>query len=297
VLGGLVTASMEPQYSPLRRAGGKHPRRSSRRPPPVDRGSLAENRGWDVGATRRWCTAGAAAAVALTVLLTAAAPAHASMVSDHLNEQRRVGARIRKVTRHAHERARNLHRAVTEAEQIAGIRPGNATLTVLRSAYDKERNHARAVARRLRTLRSRRDVVAAWLSTWAVFRVCPVDPPRYLHDDFGEIVRVEKVKPHVHMGNDIEAPTYTPIRAPFDGYASSSSSPLGGYQVRVHGDRGYVFNAHLISFGTLGWVEAGTVIGYVGSTGLSTAPHLHFEWHPGGGPAVDPNYLLHLTCG
>jgi len=250
-----------------------------------------------VGATRRWCTAGAAAAIALTVLLAAAAPAHASMVSDHLDEQRRVDARIRKLARHAQKRAQDLHRAVTEAEQIAGVRPGLSSLTVLRTAYGKERNHARAVARRLRALRSRQDDVAAWLSTWAVFRVCPVDPPRYIHDDFGEMVTIEGVKPHVHMGNDIEAPTWTPIRAPFDGYATSSSSPLGGYQVRVHDDRGYAFNAHLIAFGRLGWVEAGTVIGYVGDTGDSTAPHDHFEWHPGNGPAVDPNYLLRLTCG
>jgi murein DD-endopeptidase MepM/ murein hydrolase activator NlpD len=247
--------------------------------------------------TRRWFTAGAAAAVALTVLLAAAPPVQASMVSDHLNEQRRVDARVRKLTRHAQKRARDLQRAVAEAEHIAGDRPGLGSLTVLRAAYGKERDHARAVARRLRALQSRRDVVAAWLSTWAVFRVCPVDEPRYIHSDFGEMVRLEGVKPHVHMGNDIEAPTYTPIRAPFDGYASSSFSPLGGYQVRVHGDRGYVFNAHLIAFGTLGWVDAGTVIGYVGATGDSTAPHDHFEWHPGGGPAVDPNYLLTLTCG
>jgi murein DD-endopeptidase MepM/ murein hydrolase activator NlpD len=219
------------------------------------------------------------------------------MVSDRLKEQRRVDARIRQLTRHTKARGRALHRMVEEAEEIAGLRPGLNSLTDLRVAYEKQRAHERAVARRLRELRSRRAVVAAWLSTWAVFRVCPVDQPRYIHDDFGEIVRIEGVEPHVHMGNDIEAPTWTPIRAPFDGYASSSSSPLGGYQVRVFGDRGYVFNAHLIAFGKLGSVEAGTVIGYVGSTGDSTAPHDHFEWHPWDGAAVDPNYLLRLTCG
>ena len=250
-----------------------------------------------VGATRRWCTAGAAVAVALTVVLGAAAPAHASMVSEHLAEQRRVDTRIRTVVRHAQARARDLHRAVVEAEQVAGVRPGLNSLTVLRAVFEKERAHQRAVAGRLRALRSRRAVVAAWLSTWAVFRVCPVDQPRYIHDDFGEIVDLGGPEEHAHMGNDIEAPTYTPIRAPFDGYATSSSSPRGGYQVRIHGDRGYVFNAHLIGFGTLGWVEAGAVVGYVGSTGASTAPHLHLEWHPWDGPAVDPNYLLHLTCG
>jgi murein DD-endopeptidase MepM/ murein hydrolase activator NlpD len=99
------------------------------------------------------------------------------------------------------------------------------------------------------------------------------------------------------MGSDVEAPSWTPIRAPFDGYAWGSSSPLGGYQVRVRGDRGYVFIAHLYGYGDLGWVSAGTTVGYVGSTGLSTAPHAHVEWHPWDGGAVDPYYLLRLSCG
>ena len=53
-------------------------------------------------------------------------------------------------------------------------------------------------------------------------------------------------------------------------------------------DRGYVFVAHLIAYGDLGWVDAGTTVGYVGDTGLSTAPHAHVEWHPWDGGAVDP---------
>ena len=145
-------------------------------------------------------------------------------------------------------------------------------------------------------LTTRRDDLQAWLATWGILRVCPVDAPRFIHDDFGEIVRVGDVEPHVHMGNDIVAPSWTPIRAPFDGYAWASSSPLGGYQVRVRGDRGYVFNAHLIGYGDLGWVGAGAIIGYVGATGDSTASHDHFEWHPWDGGAVDPYYLLTLAC-
>jgi murein DD-endopeptidase MepM/ murein hydrolase activator NlpD len=152
------------------------------------------------------------------------------------------------------------------------------------------------MSRRLDALRARRVELDAWLYSWGIFSVCPVDAPRYIHNDFGEIVSVEGVEPHVHMGSDIEAPTWTPIRAPFDGYAWGSYSPLGGYQVRVRGDRGYVFNAHLIGYGDLGWVEAGTIIGYVGDTGDSTAPHDHFEWHPWGGGAVDPYSLLTLSC-
>jgi murein DD-endopeptidase MepM/ murein hydrolase activator NlpD len=240
--------------------------------------------------------AGAAAAIVLTVLVVAAAPASASEVGDKIRAEKRVERQIRKLTRLSHQRSRELRRAVAVAERDTDTRPGNSTLSLLRQVRRAERLFTAWVTRRLRSLEAQREELEAWLYTWGIFRVCPVDAPHYIHNDFGEIVAVEDVAPHVHMGSDIEAPTWTPIRAPFDGYAWGSYSPLGGYQVRVRGDRGYVFNAHLIGYGNLGWVDAGAIIGYVGDTGLSTAPHDHFEWHPGHGGAVDPYYLLSLAC-
>jgi murein DD-endopeptidase MepM/ murein hydrolase activator NlpD len=245
---------------------------------------------------RGLCTAGAAAVVALTVLVGAAAPASASAVGDNVHAEKRIAREIRVLTRGARTHGQELHRAVVRAQRDSDARPGLRTQSILRQARRAEYRFDAWTTERLATLERRRSDIQAWLSSWGIFRVCPVDAPRYIHSDFGEIVHVEGVEPHTHMGNDIEAPSWTPIRAPFDGYAWGSSSPLGGYQVRVRGDRGYVFNAHLIAYGDLGWVGAGTVIGYVGATGDSTASHDHFEWHPWNGGAVDPHYLLTLAC-
>lgn len=135
-----------------------------------------------------------------------------------------------------------------------------------------------------------------WLATIGVFRVCPVPGATVIHDDFGEMVRLPKVEPHVHQGSDIEAPTGAAILAPFDGYATASRSYLGGLEVRLRGDAGYIYNAHLSGLGALGYVETGDTIGYIGSTGDSTAPHDHLEWHPWNATARDPYPLLAASC-
>ncbi len=127
-----------------------------------------------------------------------------------------------------------------------------------------------------------------------VLHVCPVGSPNTFYSDFG----VPRPGGRTHQGNDIFAAYGTPIYAPFDGYAYDSSNDLGGNAVKVDGAGGYVYNAHLSSFGTLGNVSAGTIIGHVGNSGNAryTSPHDHFEWHPGGGAAVDPYPYLVEAC-
>jgi murein DD-endopeptidase MepM/ murein hydrolase activator NlpD len=142
-----------------------------------------------------------------------------------------------------------------------------------------------------------------------VFKVCPVDPPRAVYDGFGAPRYGGGY--HPHAGNDIMAPQGTPIRATFDGYASTSTNSLGGYAVYVRGDLGYTYNAHLMQPGVTGPVSAGDVIGYVGTTGNASTPHNHFEWHPNQipsdwptspygysvvGSAVNPYPLLAQVC-
>ncbi len=136
------------------------------------------------------------------------------------------------------------------------------------------------------------------------FLVCPVGNPHVVANDFGAPRYVGGV--HYHAGNDILAPTGTPIYAPFPGTAVNVSGGLGGQAVAVYGSRGFVYNAHLSRFGTLGPVSAGTVIGYVGTSGDAAGgpAHDHFEWHPGVIPrgarvingAIDPHPFLMGVC-
>ena len=142
-----------------------------------------------------------------------------------------------------------------------------------------------------------------------VFQVCPVGQPRAISDGFGAPRYGGGY--HLHAGNDIMAPTGTPIYATFAGTATENSNTLGGLAVVVSGSAGYTYNAHLSAFGKLGAVQAGDVIGYVGATGDTSTPHNHFEWHPNVIPsnwpaspygyaviddAVNPYPLLAAVC-
>jgi murein DD-endopeptidase MepM/ murein hydrolase activator NlpD len=149
---------------------------------------------------------------------------------------------------------------------------------------------------RLRALHARYANLQRWLDVQGIFRACPVPDYISIADNFGVTVRIPHVPVHIHMGNDVAAPTGAPILAPFDGLASAGHDKLGGSTVRVYGGEGYVYNAHLSAFGSLGWVHAGDVIGFVGTTGDAQGPHDHFEWHPNDGAAVDPHALLLTAC-
>jgi murein DD-endopeptidase MepM/ murein hydrolase activator NlpD len=145
-----------------------------------------------------------------------------------------------------------------------------------------------------------------------VFELCPVQQPRAYGDGFGAPRYAGGY--HLHRGVDIVAPMGTKILAPFDGHAYTSSNSLGGNIVSVVGAQGTVYNAHLsrYSASSNSSVSTGEVIGYVGSTGSSTTPHDHFEFHPtvmiGGWwqssygygeieDAINPYPLLLQACG
>ncbi len=95
----------------------------------------------------------------------------------------------------------------------------------------------------------------------------------------------------MHRGMDFGAPSGAPIVAVADGQVVRAGW-AGGYgrQVRIaHGDGLLTSYSHMsgIVADEGGIVRRGELIGYVGSSGLSTGPHLHYEvWR--NGQAVDP---------
>ncbi|STZ51209.1 peptidase [Neisseria dentiae] len=111
------------------------------------------------------------------------------------------------------------------------------------------------------------------------FNVKPVDYMR-VSSPYG--VRIHPVLRTVkmHTGIDYAAPTGTPIRATADGVLTFKGWQ-GGYGNTVilqHSNGIETLYAHMSAFSSAGGqVKAGEVIGYVGSTGRSTGPHLHYE--------------------
>jgi murein DD-endopeptidase MepM/ murein hydrolase activator NlpD len=204
-------------------------------------------------------------------------------------------------------RAAALQRA---REEKAAVDANLAEQQRILDDLEAKKAHAVELAKRLdRKLQRELEALTGVQFFDGVFEVCPVDAPRAVYDGFGAPRFGGGY--HPHAGNDIMAPMNTPIRATFDGTASTSVNGLGGYAVSVYGANGYTYNAHLAQPGVSGSVSAGDIIGYVGVSGNATTPHNHFEWHPYSipenwpvspygysviGSAVNPWPLLSQVC-
>ena len=102
-----------------------------------------------------------------------------------------------------------------------------------------------------------------------------------------------------HEGTDIIGARGLALYAAMDGTISkmTTGGVLGGTSLRLTAADGtYFYYAHLEEFaanlanGQV--VRAGQIVGYLGSTGDTNTPHLHFEVHPKGGAAVNPYPIL-----
>ena len=120
--------------------------------------------------------------------------------------------------------------------------------------------------------------------------VFPLMAPR-LSSKYGPRTHpVKKVVRH-HQGVDLAAPKYAHVRAVLEGRVVFADSYAGyGKLVTIKHLEGYTSlygHLHEIRVNPGQMVKAGEIIGRVGSTGLATGPHLHFEWRRGG-KSIDP---------
>jgi septal ring factor EnvC (AmiA/AmiB activator) len=107
--------------------------------------------------------------------------------------------------------------------------------------------------------------------------------------------------PHFHTGVDIAYNQGTPILAADDGVVVAADSSVlngqlvgyGNYIIIAHRNNFFSLYGHLLGFQVKAGdsVHQGQLIGYEGSTGNSTGPHVHFEYRYGGQPTNPLPYL------
>ena len=99
----------------------------------------------------------------------------------------------------------------------------------------------------------------------------------------------------MHSGVDLAASSGTPIYATKSGTVTMADySSVNGYFVSInHGDGYSSLYAHMTNYIVSNgqYVNQGDVIGYVGTTGWSTGPHLHFEIYYGGSTVNPMDYV------
>jgi murein DD-endopeptidase MepM/ murein hydrolase activator NlpD len=156
----------------------------------------------------------------------------------------------------------------------------------------RARELAAAAAREASNRDNGRDYSGAYVTTGIV---CPVQGAVSFIDSWGA-----PRHQGAHQGVDLMAATGTPNVAVVSGdvtYKGGGTSGLGAY---LHGDDGNLYYYfHLSAYeGGARHVSQGEVIGFVGNTGDAryTAPHTHFEIHPGGGAAVNPYPSVAAVC-
>ncbi|MDQ6885595.1 MAG: peptidoglycan DD-metalloendopeptidase family protein, partial [Candidatus Dormibacteraeota bacterium] len=107
--------------------------------------------------------------------------------------------------------------------------------------------------------------------------------------------------PHFHAGVDVAYNQGTPILAADDGVVVSATTSMiagqmvgyGNYVIIAHRNNFFSLYGHMLGFQVKAGdtVHQGQLIGYEGSTGNSTGPHVHFEYRYGGQPTNPLPYL------
>lgn len=125
--------------------------------------------------------------------------------------------------------------------------------------------------------------------------IAPLEGNHSITFDYGTRVHPILKEKRLHRGIDFKAPMGTPIRATADGVITFAAEEHNyGLKIVIqHDDHFESLYAHMseIKVKAGDQVKKGTIIGLVGNTGLSTAPHLHYEVLKDGKPVNPADYL------
>ena len=143
---------------------------------------------------------------------------------------------------------------------------------------------------------TKNSTTADWIRANSAPNLWPVEGQ--ITASFGERIDPFNGEGAFHSGVDISAVVGSAVVAPADG-AVTFADFLGGYGRAIMVDHGHGITTrygHLSSFAvTAGqYIHRGDTIGYVGSSGRSTGPHLHYEVRINDAP-VNPYKYLRLT--
>lgn len=135
-----------------------------------------------------------------------------------------------------------------------------------------------------------------WARANAAPNIWPVEGP--ITGSFGERIDPFNGEGAFHSGVDISSSYGQPVIAPADGVVTFADF-MGGYGRALVMDHGHGISTrygHLSNFAVAAgqYVHRGDVIGYVGLTGRSTGPHLHYEVRINDTP-VNPYKYLRMT--
>lgn len=186
------------------------------------------------------------------------------------------------------ERRRLKSERTTRAKRVASLKRERDRLQRELRSVERE---FRAVKRRLDAARSGGRPLPAGVASAAGPNgmVFPVAGSYYYANTWGASRSGGRRR---HQGTDIMARNGTPCVAVTSGSVTAKTNGLGGLTIWLRGNNGWsYYYAHLSRWAVKsGRVRAGQIIGYVGSTGnaAASAPHLHFQMHPGGGGPVNP---------
>lgn len=222
----------------------------------------------------------------------------------HVNILNKKMTQIEEVLQNLQERDNNLYRLYFEATPISDEQRKSGFGGINRYEYLENYNNSEsliATTRRLEILQ--KQIVVQSKSLDEITRLAAekekllsaipaIQPIRdkdltHMASGFGwrsdPFTKVRKF----HYGMDFTAPQGTPIYASGDGVVTRADDRSAGYGLHIRIDHGYGYMtlyAHLSKYNVkVGQkVKRGEIIGFVGSTGRSQAPHLHYEVHKDG---------------